>query len=253
MKRTGLAMPDGPDDGDDGRWRWHGNLSDAGLINHLIALGHVAAGSYAKQTVVKSIDPSEIDVVVRYWSDVVKMIDLEVINTTNYDRFFERIVLDKCLVAQTKHRRRGRRVRHCPRRDPRRPEAPRCEAARAQATPGKAPALTPYAPIPCLRYRLPRAQRPCSAPRAAEKGDDPAAFIEDIEPAPVLTGIRWIGTRTTTGTTSQPMFAGLRPRSRQLIAEAPATKPSNLRRPIFRLGPRSPIPATISGPSPLTY
>jgi hypothetical protein len=102
MKRTGLAMPDGPDDGDDGRWRWHGNLSDAGLINHLIALVHVAAGSYAKQTVVKSIDPSEIDVVVRYWSDVVKMIDLEVINTTNYDRFFERIVLDKCLVAQTK-------------------------------------------------------------------------------------------------------------------------------------------------------
>jgi hypothetical protein len=102
MKRTGLAMTDGPDDGDGGRWRWHGNRSDAGLINHLIALTHVAAGSYAKKTVVKSIDPSEIDIVVRYRSDGVKVIDLDVINTTNYDRFFGRIVLDRCLVAQAK-------------------------------------------------------------------------------------------------------------------------------------------------------
>jgi hypothetical protein len=99
MKGTGPAMPD---DGDDGRWRWHGNRSDDGLINHLFAVGHVAAGSYAKKTVVKSFDPSEIDVVVRYRSDGVKVIDLDVINTTNYDRFFDRIVLDKCLVAEAK-------------------------------------------------------------------------------------------------------------------------------------------------------
>lgn len=97
MKRTGLAAPDDPDDGDDGRWWWHGGRIDLRLV-----AGYSPTGSLSKQTILRSLESGEIDIVVPYRSDWVKTIhadlavpcvtdwvktiDLDVVKTTNYDR-----------------------------------------------------------------------------------------------------------------------------------------------------------------------
>jgi hypothetical protein len=116
MTRTGLAMPDEPDEPDD--WAKGQRRMHADLLRHVLVVKHHAVGSHAKATILRRIESVDFDIVFPYrfggakatgddlalpfGSDWAKALDLDVVATTNYDRILERAVLDRHLVAEVK-------------------------------------------------------------------------------------------------------------------------------------------------------